>query len=107
MSTAEERLWNRLWAELDELAKKLDRKIDYRTFNEYKEEQNERMDKLEEELEEIKRAAVSPDQVSTMIGNKLQDADARGITQRERLVRYGIALLTFISTALLLYDRFG
>jgi len=107
MSTAEERLWNRLWDELDTLAKKLDSKVDYRSFNEYKKEQNERIDKLEEELEEIKKAAVSPDQVSSMIGHKLQDAEARGITQRERLVRYGIAFLTFVSTALLLYDRFG
>ena len=107
MSTAEERLWNRLWSELDALAKKLDNKVDYRTFNEWKIEQNERIDKLEEELEEIKKAAVSPDQVSGMIGSKLQDANARGITQRERLVRYGIAALTAISTILLLYDRFG
>ena len=118
MSTAEERLWNRLWNELDALNRKVDSKIDYRTFNQAKEdleetieevkkEFNEKYEKLDDELTDLTRAAVSPDQVTTMIGQKLQESEARGITQRERLVRYGIALITAASFALLLYDRFG
>lgn len=116
MASAEERLWNRLWNELDELNRKVDSKIDYRSFNlakddleesiaEVRKELNEKVEKLDDELTDLTRAAVSPDQVTKMIGDKLQESEARGITQRERWIRYGIAFITAASFVLLLYDR--
>lgn len=84
---------------------KLDDKVDYRTFNDFKDGMEERAQHLEEEIEKITEAAVSPDQVNTLIGTKMQESQARGITARDRWIRWAVAAGTITTTGLLLYDR--
>lgn len=106
MSTPEERLWDSIRDQLTRIENKLDSKVDYRHFNEWKHEVNERVDRLDEELAAIRDAAVSPEQVSRMVGEGLKDSQARGLTARDRWIRYGLAALSLGTFVLLLYDRF-
>lgn len=100
MGAAEERLWNRLWQELDSLHQKLDTKVNYRVFDEFKDETQDRFEKLEAQIDTLNRAAITPDQVTTMIGQGLEKSQARGVTKRERTVRYIVAAAS-VTTALL------
>lgn len=99
MSSAEERLWNRLWQELDSIKTKLDTKVNYRVFDEFKDETNERFERLQEQVDALNRAALTPDQVTTMIGQGMEKSQARGVTRRERTVRYIVAAAS-VATAL-------
>lgn len=105
MSTPEDRLWNRLWQELDYIKKKLDDKVNYKVFDDFKREIDERSREIEQQLEDLKKVAVSPDQVTTLIASKLEESQARGITRRDRWVRWTVAGLTGLTSLLLLYDR--
>ena len=105
MSTPEDRLWNRLWAELDELRRRLDRKIQKEQFNEYKEDIEERFERIEHDLDQLKKAALTPDQVTNMIGDGLKQSEARGITTRDRWMRYGLALLSLGTFIILIVNR--
>ena len=105
MSTAEERLWDALRDQLNRIESKLDSKVNYRTFNDWKDEVNERIDEVESELRAIRDAAVSPEQVTKMVGDGLKDSEARGLTARDRYIRYGLAILSLGTFALLVYDR--
>jgi tetrahydromethanopterin S-methyltransferase subunit G len=88
---AEERLWQQLFNRLDSIDRKLDTKVNYKAFDEYKQETNGRIDKLDKELELLHAAAISPDQVVQLIGQKMQESEARGISRNERVVRLGVA----------------
>jgi len=90
----DDRTWDLLHRQLDRIETKLDNTVNYRYFNEWKEEVSERVDKVEEELAAIREAAVSPDQVTKMVGEGLKDSEARGLTAQDRRVRYGLALLS-------------
>lgn len=104
MSTPEERLWNRLWQELDELRNRLDRKIQKEQFNEYKEDIEESLKEIREDIEELKKAALTPDQVTHMVGEGLKQSEARGLTQRDRWIRYGLACLSLGTFIILVYS---
>lgn len=97
MSTAEERLWNRLWHELDQIRTKLDTKVNYRAFDEFKQETEEQLKEMREQIDTLNRAAITPDQVSTMIGQGLEKSQARGVTKRERTVRYIVAAASVLT----------
>lgn len=90
---------------IERMELKLDEKVDYRTFNDFKDAMEERTERLEEEIEKITIAAVSPDQVDSLIVKKMQESQARGITSRDRWIRWAVAGGTLITTALLIYDR--
>lgn len=109
MSTdaAEERLWRELFRRLDNIEGKLDDKVTYAIFESFKHDTTAQIGEIEQELRSIAIAAVSPDQVTTMIGDKLREANARGITNRERWMRYLVAVASVTTTAILIYDRFG
>ena len=98
MSTPEERLWNRLWQELDGIKTKLDTKVNYRTFDEFKDETEEQLKEIRTQIDALNRAAITPDQVSTMIGQGLESSQARGVTKRERTVRYIVAAASVSTT---------
>lgn len=102
--TPEDRLWQQLLRQLDRIEAKLDTKVNYHAFNEFKQEADERMDKMEADLQALKEAALTPDQVTNLIGSKLQESEARGITTRERVVRYLVALASLATFTLLLYE---
>ena len=89
----------------ERIESKIDEKVDYRTFDDFKNRMEERADRFEQEIEHITKAAVSPDQVNNLIGAKLQDSEARGITSRDRWIRWTVAAATIVTTALLIYDR--
>jgi len=77
----------------------LDRRVDYRRFDEFKQEINDDLDELRKDIQQLKHAAITPDHVSKMIGEGLNKSEARGLTARDRYIRYGafaISLLTFI-----------
>lgn len=84
----------------DRLEDKLDKKVDV-----------ERVQKLEVEIKEVREATLSQDSIKTMIGNALQDANARGWTNKERLMMVGgfvVLLINFILGILALGpDLFG
>jgi hypothetical protein len=107
MTANDEIMWDLLRDQLNRIEKKLDNKVDYRTFNEWKEEVSDRVDKLDEELEAIRQAAISPEQVTRMVGEGLKDSQARGLTAWDRRVRYGLAMLSLGTFLLLLFDRYG
>jgi predicted nucleic acid-binding Zn-ribbon protein len=92
---------DRIERQTEKIQEKLDEKVDYRTFNELK----NRFDLIEREIEGITKAAVSPEQVNSLIGSKLEESDARLITARDRWIRWGVAAGTMATTGLLLYDR--
>lgn len=105
MSTPEDRLWQRLWQELDSIKTSLDTRVDYRTFAEYKKETNREIEKIREDIEELKDAAITPDQVTHMIGDGLQKSQARGLTARDRYIRYALAIVSIATFLLLVSDR--
>ena len=117
MSTAEERLWRQLQSQLDRIENKLDGKVDYRSFDEFKDETNkqieavekenaERFDNIDGELAALHKAAITPDQVKTLVIDKLSEEDARVVGSRDRWVRYGVAGASIATFFLLIYDRF-
>jgi hypothetical protein len=65
----------------DRLENKLDKKVDVST-----------VEKLEKELDDLRIATLTSDSVDTMIAKAMQNANARGWTQKERLM----AVLGFI-----------
>lgn len=92
---------------LERAEQKLDEKVDYRTFEEFKRQMEERTDRIEGEIEGITKAAVSPDQVTNLIESGMKESQARGITARDRWIRWAVATGTLITTILLIYDRFN
>jgi hypothetical protein len=70
------------------------------TFADYKTEQDERMDKMEAAIEALEHAAITPDQVSTMLAHGLEESQARGVTKRERQVRYLVAISSILTASL-------
>lgn len=106
MSAAEERLWNRLWQELDSIRQKLDTKVNYRVFDEFREETQERFEKIQEQIDALNRAAITPDQVTTMIGQGLEKSQARGVTSRERWVRYIVAGTSILTSLVVVGTAF-
>jgi hypothetical protein len=92
---------DRIERQTERIQEKLDEKVDYRTFNEVK----VRIDIIEREIEGITKAAVSPDQVNNLIATGMKESQARGITARDRWIRWTVAAATIVTTALLIYDR--
>lgn len=90
---------------LERIEEKLDSKVNYRAFNEYKSESNARIDKIDSEVGELMKAALTPDQVTKMIGEGLQDSHARGLTARDRMLRTAVAGTTLATFAMIAYDR--
>lgn len=106
MSTpAEDRMWAQLFARLDRIDNKLDGKITRIEFQEHKAEVTKRMDTLDAELENLAKAGVTPDQVGSLIQSKLKEADAQGLTRRDRWIRWGVAGTVISTFGLLMYDR--
>src|SRR5574339_579900 len=105
MSTAEERQWQQLFRELDWIKENIRDKVDKEQLREYKEEMDADMAEVKADLEELKHAALTPDQVTQMIGDGLRQSQARGLTQRDRWIRYGLALLS-LGTFILLVINF-
>lgn len=101
MTTDEDRMWQQLFRTLDRIENGMKDKVDKEVFKEFREEVDGRLEQIEGEVHALRNAAITPDQVGTMIGSKLQESDARGITSRERRGRY-IALAITIGTFLLL-----
>ncbi len=62
----------------DRLEDKLDRKVDVTV-----------VEKLERELDELRLGVLTSDSVNTMIGAAMQNASARGWTQKERFMAVG------------------
>ncbi len=114
MSNIDDRLWGQLVRQLDRIettvetirTKQAD-KVDNATFKEALNELEERMEKLEISQSDLKDAAITPDQVSHMIGKGLQDSEARGLTARDRWIRYGLAALSLGTFVLLITDKLG
>ena len=100
-----DREWQMLLRQLDRIEQKVDRKLDRTDFEQYKKDVHERTEQLEDDIGRIKEAAVSPDQVTTMVGEGMRQAEARGWTQRDRFIRYGLALLSVGTFVLLVLDR--
>lgn len=100
-----DREWQLLQRQLDRIESKQDKMLTREEFREYKVETAERMGEMEEDIQEIKEAAVSPDQVSKMVGEGMREADARGWTQRDRIIRYGLAALSLGTFILLVIDK--
>ncbi len=73
----------------DRLEDKLDKKVD-----------QGRVDKLEAKYAELQRATLTSDSVDTMIAKAMQSANARGWTQKERLM--GVFGFIFLSINFLL-----
>jgi hypothetical protein len=68
----------------DRLEDKLDKKVDTGV-----------VEKLEAELDSLRHATLTSDSVDTMISKALQNANARGWTQKERLMAvFGFIFLT-------------
>lgn len=99
MSTPEEQLFNMIVARFDRIENLLENKVDYRAFTEFKKETADDISAIREDIDELKEAAITPDQVTNMIGTKLQESSARGVTAKERGARYLVAavvVLTFL-----------
>lgn len=105
MSTPEERQWQLLQRQLDRIEDKQDRMLTRTEFAEFKKENNEKIDQIEEDVQEIRQAAISPEQVTTMVGEGLKQSQARGLTNRDRYIRYGLAALSLATFILLVLDR--
>lgn len=112
-----DRTWDLLRAQLDRIESKLDRKVDYLAFAEFKTDTNrqiesierettERFDSIDDELQALHRAAITPDQVTKMLAEKLQEEDARVVTHHDRWVRYAVAAATLATFILLIYTTF-
>lgn len=84
---------------------KLDDKVDFRTFDDFKQRTQEQMEHIDSQMDHLTKAAVTPDQVASLIGTKMQDAQARGITARDRWIRWVVAAATVLTSSLLIYDR--
>jgi hypothetical protein len=97
---------DRMERQQERIETKIDEKVDYRMFEEFKRQMEERTDRIEMEIEGITKAAVSPEQVTNLIDSGLKESQARGITARDRWIRWAVATGTLITTALLIYDRF-
>lgn len=102
MSTPEDRQWNMLFQRLDRLEDKIDKKLSREEFNDFRRDTDNEMRELKSEVDDIKDAAITPDQIVTMIGDGLQKSEARGITGKDRNVRYGLAILSVGTFAILL-----
>ena len=114
MNNLDDSLWNQLVRQLDRIENTVETirtkqadKVDNATFKEAINELEERMEGLEKSQADLKDAAISPDQVSHMIGKGLHDSQARGLTARDRWIRYGLAALSLGTFILLLLDRYG
>lgn len=89
----------------ERMNQKLDDKVDFRTFDDFRERMEERVEHVDKQVEQLTQAAVSPDQVNSLIGNKLQESQARGITARDRWIRWTVAAMTILTAGLLLYEK--
>lgn len=105
MSTPEERQWQQLFRSLDRIEDNIKDKVDKDQLKEYKDDMDERMQRMENDLDALKHAALTPDQVSTMIGDGLRQSEARGLTTRDRWIRYGLAALSLGTFILLIVNR--
>jgi hypothetical protein len=97
----EEQWMKYMMAQLARIEDKQDKMLTRAEFREFKEEVDEKIDKIEEDVDSIRSSAVTPHQITTMIGEGLQKSEARGLTSRDRRIRYGLALLS-LGTFLLL-----
>lgn len=94
MSTPEERQWDMLFRRLDRIESKQDLMVRRDEFKEFEQEVEHKIDRIESEVEEIKDAAISPSQITAMIGEGMQKSEARGWTTQDRRVRYGVATIS-------------
>lgn len=99
-------LWDRLWGELADVRKRLDNKADRREVEKYGLECDSRLDKLEDQIRKLERAAITPNEVDKMIHEGLTSSETRGVTSRERQIRTLVALASIATFAMLVYDRF-
>lgn len=104
MSTPEERQWQQLFRSLDRIEDNIKEKVDKDQLKEYKDDMDERMERMESDLDALKQAALTPDQVTTMIGDGLRQSEARGLTARDRYIRYGLAILSLGSFILIVFN---
>lgn len=97
-------LWRVIVPRLDRIETKLDDKTDHRDLRVLE----ERIDKLEEAVENLERAALTSDQVKNLIGESLRAADARGWTRTEvTLAKIGAVAIIgtlILSTVTLVMD---
>jgi hypothetical protein len=96
---------DRMERQQERIESKLDEKVDYRTFNDFKDRMEEQVERVEHDIEAITKAAVTPDQVNSLINTGMKDSQARGITARDRWIRWAVATGTLITTGLLISDR--
>jgi len=98
--------WQFVQRQLDRIEAKQDRMLTREEFQEFKRDNAEKIDQIEEDVQTIRKSAVSPEHVTTMVSEGLRQAEARGWTARDRLIRYGLAALSLGTFILLLADRF-
>lgn len=105
MSTAEERQWQQLFRSLDRIEDNIKEKVDKEQLAEYKDEMDERMEGMKKDLDALKHAALTPDQVTNMIGDGLRQSQARGLTARDRYIRYALAAVSLGTFIILIVNR--
>lgn len=105
MTDPEDRLWQQLFRRLDTIELKLDDRVSRTEFMEFKKEMTSRAERTQEDIEKLEHAAIRPDQVTNMIGDKLKESQARGVTQHERSVRYLVAAASLGTFGFLVYDN--
>lgn len=103
--TPEDRQWQFLQRQLDRIESKQDRMLTREEFQEFKRDNAEKIENIEEDVHSIRKSAVSPEHVTTMVSEGLRQAEARGWTTRDRAIRYGLAALSLGTFVLLVVDR--
>jgi len=101
-----DREWQLLQRQLDRIEDKLDKKVDKEEFWGFRKETVETITSVEEDIQEIRTAAITPDQITNMVGHGLQTSQARGWTQRDRAIRYGLAILSILTCGAALWGAF-
>ena len=76
-----------------------------RTFDEKIEEVEERQEKIQDDVDKLRTAAITPDQVSKMIGEGMNESEARGLTARDRYIRYALFAISVGTFVILLWSR--
>lgn len=112
MSTPEERQWEMLFRRLDRIENKQDKALTREEFKEFKdevdekiEEVEERQEKIQDNVDQLRTAAITPDQVSKMIGDGMNESEARGLTARDRYIRYSLFAISVATFVILLLNR--
>jgi len=106
VSSPEERQWNLLFQRLDRIEDRQEKRLTRDEFKEFEDDVEEQIERIQRDVLELRRTSITPDQITNMIGQSLQSSQARGLTQRDRYVRYGLALVSILSFAILVLQQF-